>query len=65
MNPDLLWVHNDGGDKSRVFLIDKDAHVKATVWFDKVNHRDWEDMATGPGPVDGKTYVYVAEYWRQ
>ena len=25
---------------------------------------DWEDIAIGPGPVKGKTYIYVAEPWR-
>jgi len=60
-NPDLLWVHNDGGDKARLFLIDKQVHIKTTIWLDKVDHRDWEDMAVGPGPIDGKNYVYVGD----
>jgi hypothetical protein len=60
-NPNMLWTHNDGGDKARIFLIDKQAHLKAIVWFDKTENRDWEAMAVGPGPVAGKTYVYVGD----
>jgi len=60
-NPDLLWAHNDGGDKARIFLIDKEAHYKATVWFAGTTHRDWEDMAVGPGPGEGKNYIYVGD----
>jgi len=60
-NPDLLWTHNDGGDKARLFLIDKQAHHIATIWFVNVTHRDWEDMAVGPGPEDGKNYIYAGD----
>jgi hypothetical protein len=60
-NPNLLWAHNDGGDQARLFLIDSQAHWKATVWFDSVENRDWEAMAVGPGPVTGKNYVYAGD----
>jgi hypothetical protein len=60
-NPDLLWTHNDGGDKARIFLIDKEAHLRATVFFKDIKLRDWEDIAVGPGPEIGKSYVYVGD----
>lgn len=60
-SPDLLWVHNDGGDVARIFLIDEHAHIQATVWFANIKHRDWEDMTVGPGPVEGKNYIYVGD----
>jgi hypothetical protein len=60
-NPDLLWVHNDGGDAARIFLIDEQGHLKATIKFDTVKNRDWEDITAGPGPIEGKTYVYVGD----
>lgn len=60
-NPDLLWVHNDSGDEARIFLIDEQANLKATVKFDHVKNRDWEDITVGPGPVEGKNYVYVGD----
>lgn len=60
-NPNFLWTHNDSGDKARIFLIDTVAKLKATVWFANVEQRDWEDMASGPGPEDGKNYIYVGD----
>jgi hypothetical protein len=60
-NSGLMWVHNDGGDKARIFLIDKEAHYKATVLLTGIKHRDWEDIAVGPGPEEGKNYVYVGD----
>jgi hypothetical protein len=60
-NPDLLWVHNDGGDQARIFVMDKHAHHMATVWCANIKHRDWEDMAVGPGPIAGKNYVYIGD----
>jgi hypothetical protein len=60
-NPDLIWAHNDGGDEARIFLIDGQAHIKATVKLDNIKNRDWEDITAGPGPVDGKSYVYVGD----
>ena len=60
-NPDQLWVHNDGGDEARIFLIDEQAHIKAIVRLDSVKNRDWEDITVGPGPEEGKNYVYVGD----
>lgn len=62
INPGLLWAHNDGGDKARIFLIDTTAHQKVVIWLGgDATHRDWEDMAIGPGPEEGKNYIYVGD----
>jgi hypothetical protein len=60
-NPGYLWVHNDSGDKARIFLIDKQGKHKATVWFANTTNRDWEDISIGPGPEEGKSYIYVGD----
>ena len=60
-HPNFLWTHNDSGDKARIFLIDTLANLKATVWLSHDEQRDWEDIASGPGPVDGKNYIYVGD----
>lgn len=60
-NPGYLWVHNDSGDKARLLLIDKQGKQKATVWLANATNRDWEDIAIGPGPEEGKAYVYVGD----
>lgn len=60
VNPGFLWAHNDGQNPAEVFLIDTTARVKMICRL-PVENRDWEDIAVGPGPEPGKTYVYVGE----
>jgi hypothetical protein len=60
-NPGYLWTHNDSGDEARIFLIDKQGKIKATVHLDSARNRDWEDIAIGPGPEEGKTYLYIGD----
>lgn len=60
-NPGMLWAHNDSGNSSEVFLIDQQLNIKLTCRLKGAVNRDWEDIAVGPGPVDGKNYIYVGE----
>jgi hypothetical protein len=60
-NPGLLWVLNDSGNPPEVFLIDQHARTKLTCKVENVNNRDWEDIAIGAGPKQGKPYLYVAD----
>ena len=58
---DLLWTHNDSGDSTRVFAVGTDGSNRG-VWFIKgISARDWEDIASGPGPIDSVGYLYVGE----
>src|SRR3954466_918919 len=59
-NPGYMWAVNDSGNSSEVFLIDTTAQVRMTCKL-PVDNRDWEEVAVGPGPDPGKTYVYVGE----
>lgn len=61
VNPGMFWTHNDSGDKARIFLIDGQARNRAVVWLKDFTNRDWEDISVGPGPEEGKSYVYVGE----
>lgn len=61
-NPGFIWVHQDSGDEANLYLLDADnAEVVATYHLDGFTNRDWEDMAVGPGPEAGKSYLYVGE----
>jgi len=60
-NPGKIWAHNDSGNDAEVFLIDTDLNIKLKVELKGIKNRDWEDIAVGPGPIDGKNYIYVAE----
>lgn len=59
--PNLIWTHNDSGDQARIFLINENAESIAEYHLKGVKNRDWEDIATGPGPKVGKPYIYVGE----
>jgi hypothetical protein len=67
INHDLYYVHNDSGDTSRFFAINPDGKLKSTIYFKgdpKEKHwgvHDCEDIAVGPGPVNGKSYVYMGD----
>lgn len=60
-NPEMLWTHNDSGNGAEVFLIDRKLNIRMVCVLRGVRNRDWEDIAVGPGPKAGKTYVYVGE----
>ena len=59
--PGLFWVHNDSGNGAEIFLINNKLDILLTVTLKGVVNRDWEDIPVGPGPVDGKSYVYIGE----
>jgi hypothetical protein len=63
---DIYYVHNDSGDTSRFFAISPDGKLKSTIYYPgdpkvKLGARDCEDIAVGPGPVTGKSYVYMGD----
>jgi len=60
-NPGIYWVNNDSGDGPRLYAIDKYGNHKARLRVDGINARDWEDVAIGPGPEAGKSYIYIAD----
>lgn len=60
-NPDLIWSHNDSGGQARLFLIGPSGDDLGEFLLTGVENRDWEDMAIGPGPEEGKTYIYIGD----
>jgi hypothetical protein len=66
INKDIYYIHNDSGDTSRFFAILPTGKVTSTVYF-KGNPKnplgvyDCEDIAVGPGPAKGKSYVYMGD----
>ncbi|MFP4088872.1 MAG: hypothetical protein ACLFUB_06370 [Cyclobacteriaceae bacterium] len=59
--PDALWIHNDSGNDPLLFLISESGTTLATFLLENIDNRDWEDMAIGPGPEAGQTYLYLAD----
>ena len=60
-NPGVLWVHNDSGDDPNVYAITASGKAVATFVLDGANANDWEDLAIGPGPMNGVSYLYVGD----
>jgi len=61
INTGILYIHNDSGNSAQVYLTDATGADKGTLSLTTVGNRDWEDIAVGPGPVAGTSYVYVAD----
>lgn len=62
----IYYVHNDSGDTSRFFAITPQGRIKSVIYFkgdpkEKQGVLDCEDIAVGPGPVNGKSYVYMGD----
>ncbi len=60
-NPALVWTHNDSGDFNRLFVVGENAEDFGEFIIRGAFNRDWEDMAAGPGPEPGVTYLYIGE----
>ena len=60
-NSGIIYTHEDSGNGPEVYLTNAKGDDLGKLVLDGVNNRDWEDIVCGPGPVAGKTYVYLAE----
>jgi hypothetical protein len=61
INPGILYIHQDSNDPNQVYLTDGSGANNGTLTLTSVGNRDWEDIAVGPGPVAGVSYVYVGD----
>jgi hypothetical protein len=58
-HPDVLWVHNDGGNAPRLYAISRRGSLLATFDIAGVANTDWEDIAAFD--LDGRHYLLVAD----
>jgi hypothetical protein len=66
ISPGIYYVHNDSGDTSRFFAIKPDGTLLSTIYYkggfnNRFTVRDVEDIAVGPGPVKGESYIYLGD----
>ena len=59
-NPNVFWVHNDSGDRPRVYAVSRKGTLLGTYLLEGATAVDWEDMAIGPAPGGG-SYLYLAD----
>jgi hypothetical protein len=57
----VWWVHNDSGDSARVFAISTAGVTLGEYSLTGASAIDWEDIAAGPGPTAGVSYLYVGD----
>lgn len=60
-NPDLFWTHNDSGDGPLLYAFDRKGQSKGRWRVDGAQAVDWEDIAAGPGPEPGISYLYIGD----
>lgn len=58
--PGNVWVHEDGDNPAAIYLLTHRGELKSTISL-PITNRDWEDIAIGPGPENGKSYLYIGE----
>ncbi|MBT4282236.1 MAG: T9SS type A sorting domain-containing protein [Candidatus Marinimicrobia bacterium] len=58
-NENVFWVHNDSGDQNRIYAFNSSGEHLGVYYLDGCTARDWEDMCTGPGPIEGESYLYI------
>lgn len=59
--PGVLWTHNDSGDSTRIFAMTTSGRNLGEFYLAGTSARDWEEIAVGPGPKEGVSYIYVGE----
>jgi hypothetical protein len=60
-SPGLFWTHNDSGDGPFVYAFDRAGRSRGTWRVEGAQAIDWEDMAAGPGPAQGQSYLYMGD----
>ena len=55
------WTHNDSGDGPFIYSFNTSGAPLGVFRVSGANARDWEDMAAGPGPQRGQSYLYLGD----
>ncbi|MFC5410040.1 PE-PGRS family protein [Larkinella bovis] len=58
---DRLWVEQDGGNPAEISLMTTSGQLEKRFALSGIVNRDWEDLAIGPGPQEGVSYLYLAD----
>ncbi len=60
-NDSTFWVVNDSGNESLLHAVGADGEDIAAIAVEGVLGFDWEDIAVGPGPEPGVSYIYIGD----
>lgn len=61
LTPGAYWTHNDSGDGPFIYAFNTSGATLAVFRVAGAKARDWEDMASGPGPQRDKSYLYLGD----
>jgi hypothetical protein len=57
----MLWTHNDSGGAPALSAMDEAGADLGTFTVEGATATDWEDLASGPGPDAGTSYLYAGD----
>lgn len=60
-NPGVYYVHNDSGDRARIFAIDERGRDLGAYALRGARNSDWEDIAVGPARGEAGTFIYIGD----
>jgi hypothetical protein len=60
-NGGVFWTHNDSGDGPFIYAFDRQGKHRGVWRVTGARAVDWEDMAIGPGPGRGRSYLYLGD----
>jgi hypothetical protein len=60
-NPGIYWTHNDSGNGPLIYAFDASGASRGVWQLPAASCKDWEDIAVGPGPQAGKSYIYIGD----
>lgn len=60
-SPGVFWTHNDSGDGAYLYAFDRKGGKRGTWLVNGAKAFDWEDIAAGPGPQPGRSYLYIGD----
>jgi hypothetical protein len=61
VRPGVFWTNNDSGKRSLIYAFDREGRACGIFRVTGAEQDDWEDMAAGPGPQQGRSYLYVGD----
>ncbi|MFO0567199.1 MAG: hypothetical protein U0263_16195 [Polyangiaceae bacterium] len=58
---DVLFINNDSGDGPKLYVAKKSGQHLGVLTLAGAVAIDWEDIAIGPGPKSGESYLYAGD----
>lgn len=60
-NEALVYMIEDKGNPNKIYVYNQTGVLQTKLLLQGLENIDWEDLAIGSGPVNGESYIYVAD----